>query len=249
MPLFDRKTRGLRILGISLALLNVALWLSVPAIGGFIDRETGRRTNPTNPMLMRGVQELFVYFDPWLASFVFPVIYTLGLATIPFLRKSSDTQTPLPLSRLCNIFVALILIAIESVWLSLIGFELFFRGPNWNIFWPGEAWDSNRIVPLNQATLSQYYWLKLVGHWPDVNTTNWWSREYPGLLLLGIYLAAGLFIAHYLFRAERRITPYWRWASLVLLTELAALVPIKIILYWLFNIKYLICVPEHSFNF
>ena len=56
-----QKQRGVPILGISLALLNLLLWFCVPAIRGFVDETTGRWANADNPRVMNGVQELLVF--------------------------------------------------------------------------------------------------------------------------------------------------------------------------------------------
>lgn len=76
----------------------------------------------------------------------------------------------------------------------------------------------------------------------------WLLRELPGLVLMGSYLLAGLVLAYGLFRVALRVTPYRRWIVLVLLIQLAALVPLKMVGRWVFNIKYWIFIPEHFWN-
>jgi hypothetical protein len=73
-------------MGIALGLLNVLLWYSVPAVREWVlaIHEYGPNKNM---VILSGVQELLVYFDPWLARGVFPVVYTLGFAVVPFLVK------------------------------------------------------------------------------------------------------------------------------------------------------------------
>jgi len=53
------------------------LWFWVPAIRAFIDQRTGRWADPNNPIILNGVQELLVYFDPLLARVVIPFVYTV----------------------------------------------------------------------------------------------------------------------------------------------------------------------------
>jgi hypothetical protein len=226
MSAVTREGRRLQILGISLALLNAVLWFCTPAICAYVDEITGRRTDPRNPLFISGVQELFVYFDPWLAHGVFPLIYTVGLAAIPFLKKPGEIQAASrPGGRAYSIVVSLLLIGFEMVWLFLIAVQVFLRGPNWNIFWPGEPWDVHRVVPLNNVNFSEYFWPGWVGR--PVDGMPWVSRELPGLVLLGGYFLAGSAIAYGLFRRAHRLTPYWRWAALVLLVQFAALLRSK----------------------
>jgi hypothetical protein len=226
-----------RILGIALALLNLLLWFCVPAIRAFIDEMTHRWANADNPRIMTGVQELLVYFDPWLARVVFPIIFMFGLAAIPFLKK--------PAGLVYTVVISLLLIALEVIWLLLIAVGILLRGPNWNIFWPGEEWDEYRIVPLNIANLSDHFW-----YWMGrtVEGMPWELRELPGLMLIGGYLLSGVVLAYGLFRCDVRATPYWRWVILVLLLQLATLVPFKLVCYWMFNIKYWIFIPEFRWN-
>jgi hypothetical protein len=145
-----------------------------------------------------------------------------------------------------SIVVALVLIGFEMVWLFLIAVQVFLRGPNWNVFWPGERWDAHRVVPLNNVNFSEYFWLGWIGR--PAEGMPWVLRELPGLALLGGYFLAGSAIAYGLFRLAHRETPYWRWVALVLLVQFAALVPIKMVARWTFNLKYLIYIPEHFWN-
>ena len=245
--MFDvsRKGRAVRTLGISLALLNLLLWFCVPTIRSFVDEITGRWANANNPQILTGVQELLVYFDPWLARGVFPVIYIAGFAAIPFLKKPSHARTGSRSDLAYAVFVSLFLIAFEFVWLLLIAVDVFLRGPNWNIFWPGEVWDEYKIVPLNTINLSSYSW-HLMGR--SVGGMAWIMREIPGFVLIGGYLLAGIVLAYGLFRNDLRATAYWRWAVLVLLLQLAALVPLKVVCQCAFNVKYWISLPEYHWH-
>ena len=58
------RLRATQILGITFALTNLLLWFSVPAIRAFVDERTGRWADPNNPMILNGVQELFLYGSP-----------------------------------------------------------------------------------------------------------------------------------------------------------------------------------------
>jgi hypothetical protein len=234
-----------RILGISLALVNLLLWFSVPAIRAFVDETTGRWANADNPLIGMGVQELLVYFDPWLAGVVFPLIYIFGLAAIPFLMQRSPAGTGSRPGVVRTVVVSLLLISFEMVWLLLIAVGVLLRGPNWNLFWPGEPWDESKVVPLNYVNLSDAVWFQ---SGRTVDNMPWVVRELPGLALIGGYLLAGMVIAYWLYRSGSRATPYWRWAVVVLLFQLASLVPLKMLCRWAFNTKYWIYIPEYGWN-
>lgn len=228
-------------LGVGLALFNILLWFAVPAIRTAADAAFGRVIERNNPMIINGVQELLVYFDPWLARFVFPVVYTIGLAAIAFLGSSGAGAGQ---SR--PIAVALLLLGFEAVWLFLIAVAVCLRGPNWNLFWPGEAWDPHKVVPLNYINLSDYYWNAWMGR--PLEGMHWSLRELPGIGLLAGYFLAGVGLAIFVCWPIRRWPTYGRCLALVLLVQLAAMVPLKMLLRWTFDLKYVIFIPEYFLN-
>jgi hypothetical protein len=250
MSSLARENRGVQILGISLACFNLALWFGVLPIRAFVDITTGRHADPlnpqSNPRIGFGVPELLVYFDPWLAGIVFPLVYTLGFAAIPFLKKTGKVEPGLRPGRAYSVIVLLLLIGFEMVWLFLIAASVFLRGPNWVIFWPGEPGDPHKVVPLNNVTLSQSFWIGWLGQSTDV--MPWYVRELPGLVSFAAYFLAGMVLARILFRRTGRATPYWRWLALLMLIQIAALVPLKMLLLWVFNLKYWVYVPEYWVN-
>jgi hypothetical protein len=241
-----RANRWVKVLGVTLALLNGVLWFCTPAIrGAVVEARAADLPARDRPTIINGAQELLVYFDSWLARSVFPVVFTFGLAAIPFLRKPDASHAGAGPGWAFAILVGGLLLAFEAVWLFLTGVGLFLRGPNWGLFWPGEAWDQGRFVPLGDVNLSDYFWLGLLGQSTD---KGWLLRELPGLLLLGVYFLAGALIGRMLYRATQRTTPCWRWIVLVVLVQVAALVPFKMIGRWVFNLKYLVFIPEYHVN-
>lgn len=74
---------------------------------------------------------------------------------------------------------------------------IFFRGPDWNFYWPWEAWNP-KLVPINSANFSATFWSHLAGM--DARPTPWFLREVPGFLLAIGYFLLGLLIAHSLSR-------------------------------------------------
>ena len=46
------------------------------------------------------------------------------------------------------------------LWVVLIILGTFLRGPNWNFFGPYEVWDPNKLVPLNNVSVSEIFWVK-----------------------------------------------------------------------------------------
>ena len=93
--------------------------------------------NPTKaPWYFLGLQELLVYFDPWLAGVVLPSFIIIGLILIPYidpnpLGKGYYTFSERKFSVLGFSFGL-------SLWFILIVVGVWFRGLDWSWYWP---WD------------------------------------------------------------------------------------------------------------
>lgn len=191
--------------------------------------------NPSKaPWYFLGLQEMLVYFDPWLAGVVFPTLIILGLMAIPYLDKNAKgngyyTLQERPFAIFGFLFGFLIL------WVAMIFTGTFMRGPGWNFFSPFEPWDVHKVVPLTNVDLSELL---------DIDPkTPWYVREVPGFLFLLLWFA---FIPYVIalvkraFFAQLGIVRYWVTMFLFLFM---LLLPVKMILRWTLNLKYLIVTP------
>ena len=132
------------------------------------------------------------------------------------------------------------------LWVVLIVLGTFLRGPNWNFFGPFETWDPHKVVPLNNVNLSQMFWLAF-----NIVPTSlhWFVRELPGIILVLAYL----FLVPLLL-AKLWLRPFYvrmgavRYLILVILLLLMAALPIKMVLRWTMNLKYIVAIPEYFFN-
>ncbi len=204
--------------------------------------------NPSKaPWYFLGLQEMLVYFDPWLAGVVFPSLIIVGLMAIPYLDKNPKgngyytfRERPFAITVFNFGFVIL--------WILLIILGTFLRGPNWNIFGPYEYWDVHKLEPLVNVNLSEFIWVK----W--LNTAlpkNWFLREVGGIsLVLGYLIALPPLMAKKLkfFRDLHVQMGTVRFFFAILLFLLMIALPIKMYLRWIFNLKYLVAIPEFFFN-
>src|SRR5438034_4176526 len=119
--------------------------------------------NPAKaPWYFLGLQEMLVYFDPWMAGVVYPGLIIVGLAAMPFIDTNPRgngyyTVRERPFALVTFLFGFLIL------WVLLIFFGTFLRGPNWNFFVPYEFWDVHKQAALNNINVSDWFWIKLKG--------------------------------------------------------------------------------------
>ena len=102
--------------------------------------------NPAKaPWYFLGLQELLVYFDPWLAGVVLPSLIVVGLIAIPYIDinpKGNGYYTFAERKWSIIIFS----FGFFVLWLLLIVIGVFFRGPGWLWYWPWQEWDHARVV-------------------------------------------------------------------------------------------------------
>jgi len=222
-----------------------------------------RTPNPSKaPWYFLGLQEMLVYFDPWLAGVVFPTLIIVGLMAIPYIDrnpKGSGYYT----FRERRVEITIFLFGFLILWVLLLILGTFLRGPNWNFFGPYEFWDTHKLEALVNVNLSEYFWIRLLNQ----RMPGMLVRELPGILLVALYLGA---LPVLLARSDRlvavpvgggrRVTLVpglrryheklgtARYGVFVFLLLAMTALPIKMVLRWLFNLKYIVAMPEIFFN-
>src|SRR5215212_12139459 len=154
----------------------------------------GYAPNPAKaPWYFLGLQEMLVYFDPWMAGVVYPGLIILGLMAMPYIDVNPKgngyyTLKERPFAIVTWLFGFLIL------WVVLIFFGTFLRGPNWSFFGPYEFWDPHKQEALNNVDISNFFWNGLMHRARPTSDNNplplphWLVREWLGFLIVGIYL-------------------------------------------------------------
>jgi hypothetical protein len=142
--------------------------------------------------------------------------------------------------------ITIFLFGFVVLWCSLIVLGTFLRGPNWNFFGPFEFWDIHKLEPLTNVQLSEYVWVRGLGRsLPD----NWVIREFFGLLLVVIYIGVlPVVLAKTAFRKYYERLGSGRFYTTVFLFLMMLALPIKMATRWLFNLKYVVSIPEFFFN-
>jgi hypothetical protein len=203
-----------------------------------------KTTNPAKaPWYFLALQEMLVYFDPWLAGVVLPGMIVVGLMAIPYLDpnpKGNGYYTFVERKFAVTTFLFGFLI----LWVVLILYGAFLRGPNWNFFGPFEKWDLHKVVPLTNRDLSEYFWLYGLD---KPLPAQWYIREAPGLLLLGAYFG-GIppLLAYTKLRPLFQQLGFLRYNLLMNLLLFMALLPIKMVLRWTINLKYIVAIKNYN---
>ncbi len=202
--------------------------------------------NPSKaPWYFLGLQEMLVYFDPWIAGVVFPSIIILGLMSIPFMDNNKKGNGYFSFAER-KMAVSIFLFCWLVLWVFLIVVGTFLRGPNWNFFGPFEYWDIHKLEALTNVNLSEFIYMIVLKQSLPANIL---LREMWGVLLIIAYLGLlPLLLAKTVLKdVYQRLGPF-RYSVFIILLLLAASLPIKMSLRWAFNIKYIVAIPEFFFN-
>jgi hypothetical protein len=203
--------------------------------------------NPSKaPWYFLGLQEMLVYFDPWYAGVVLPSLVVAGLMAIPYLDFNKDGNGYYTIAQ--RKFSYLVFqFGFLDLWITLIILGTFLRGPNWNIFGPFETWDAHKVDVLNNINLSQYFWINLLGQSLPHNIL---LREAPGIIAVLAYLIVlPPLMAVTVFRRFFVKMGFVRYMVMANLLLFMMSLPIKMVLRWTVNMKYIIAIPEYFLNF
>lgn len=214
--------------------------------------------NPSKaPWYFLGLQEMLVYFDPWMAGVVLPSLVVAGLMAIPYLdfNKAGAGYYTIKERRFAYLIFQF---GFLELWVTLIILGTFLRGPNWNFFGPYEIWDVHKVEALNNIDLSQIFWIEILQRQqPKADSDasllvqlGWiLVRESPGIILTAMYfIVAPPLMAMTIFRKFFVKMGFIRFMVMSNLLLFMALLPIKMVLRWTINLKYIISIPEYFLN-
>jgi hypothetical protein len=203
--------------------------------------------NPSKaPWYFLGLQEMLVYFDPWMAGVVLPSLIIVGLMAIPYIDTNPKGNGYFTFKER-KTEIILFLFGFLILWCQLIVIGTFLRGPNWNFFGPFEFWDVAKIEPLVNVDLSEIIWIKLLGVGLP---SHWFPREIFGIFFMVLYLfvlPVALSKVKYFKRFYEQMGPA-RFYIGISLFLIMMLMPLKMYLRWLFNLKYIVHIQEFFFN-
>jgi hypothetical protein len=211
---------------------------------------SAKAPNPSKaPWYFLGLQEMLVYYDPWMAGVVLPTFIIIGLMAMPYIdfnQKGNGYYT----FEQRKFAISTFMFGFVVLWCTLIVLGTFLRGPNWNFFAPFQRWDPHLVLPLNNVNLSDYVWLYWLGDADRLKEGgNWFIRELPGIILVLAYLLLlPPLLAKTWLRSFFVKMGFIRFFLLVTLIQFMAALPIKMVLRWAINLKYIVYIPEYFFN-
>jgi hypothetical protein len=192
--------------------------------------------NPAKaPWYFLGLQEMLVYFDPWIAGVVMPTLIIIGLMMIPYIDTNPLGGGYYTLKQR-RFAIGTFLFGFIILWVSMIIIGTFIRGPGWMWFWPGQTWDHNRLIYEVNRDL------------PDLfGITSNLAKGIFGAIVVGGYYILGGGLLYSLFRRfqprdfKRMSLLQYSLMSFFLLTMVA--LPIKMLLRLTMHIKYVWITP------
>jgi len=192
-----------------------------------------RTPNPSKaPWYFVGLQEMLVYFDPWIAGVVLPCLIIFGLCAIPYLDVNPRGVGHYSW-RERRFAISTFLFGFVGLWLLLIVIGAFCRGPGWHWFWPWQAWDDQAVEV--SATRN---WPQLFGI--EAGTA---ATVFGGLTMAAYY---GLGVAYWFWRRGSetlRRLGLVRYAIVAFLFLTMMGLPIKIALRHILSVKYVWVTP------
>jgi hypothetical protein len=233
-------------------IIGLAVMIFVTVWSIYIDAPLEEPANPTNtpnpskaPWYFLGLQELLVYFDPWFAGVVLPSLIIVGLMVIPYVdvnKKGNGYYTFLERPFAMSVFNFGFLI----LWILLIFVGTFMRGPGWNFFAPWQYWDAHKVVALTNVDFNM-----MVARMTGIDFLR---SDVGGALfgsaLIGAYYSLGAVYYKCKIKTSETLQKlgvlrYWI-VAILFLTMMA--MPIKMLLRWTLNIKYIVKFPWINLN-
>ncbi len=210
--------------------------------------------NPAKaPWYFLGLQELLVYYDPWIAGVLLPLMIVGGLIALPYCDPNPKGVGYYTFDQR-KFAITTYLFGYVMMWLVLIFVGTFLRGQNWNFFGLYETWDPHKSIAANNVNVSEIFWLNMMK--TDPKSLVWYKREIPGIIILLCYFTIIPLAIKMLFKnfyesfiiKYGKIPGFIRFSLVVLFLIVMMSVPIKMYLRWGLNLKYIVFIPEYFFN-
>lgn len=187
------------------------------------------------PWYFLGLQELLVYFDPWIAGVMIPLAIIVGLMLIPYLDTNPHGNGYFTL-RQRPWAIGIFLFGFLGLWVVPIVIGVFFRGPGWNWYWPWESWDVAKTPELSNINLSDV-----------LGIGNPTAAAWVGCaLVVGWYGLGAALWAWQRRRAWAQALGPWRFTVVAILGASMLGIVVKMALRLALNIKYVWVNPWFS---
>ncbi len=211
--------------------------------------------NPSKaPWYFLGLQEMLVYFDPWIAGVLMPTLIIVGLMAIPYIDTNPRGNGYYTWAER-KFAITTFLFGFLILWCLLIVIGTFVRGPGWIWFWPGEYWDPHAVVSQSNIDFPEWF-MGLFGLGEHFKTKDPYGRLTTGHLVVGtaavvIFFAASMGLPYLVLKWRKSPTLEQLGLARYLVTAFLGATMLslvaKIVLRLAFNIKYVLVTPWARF--
>lgn len=203
--------------------------------------------NPSKaPWYFLGLQEMLVYFAPWMAGVTIPLLIILGLMAIPYLDRNPRGSGYYTIRQRRWVYLVF-QFGFLQLWVLLILIGTFMRGPNWSFFGPYELRDPTKLETMTNVSLADCFWTGLAGRSLPGSIL---LREMPGIVCLALYFVALPIVLRYtLLAGVYRQMGRARYVVMILLLLTMLALPLKMVLHWTVHLTYIVNIPEYFFYF
>ncbi len=189
--------------------------------------DPNKTPNPSKaPWYFVGLQELLVYFDPWIAGVALPTLIIFGLMALPYVDLNPRGIGYYNF-RDRKFSVGIFTYGL-GLWFVLIFIGYYMRGPGWELYLPWQKWDHFRPT----GTAAGLH-----------NLPNW-----AGIGLLLAYGGLGMILPRILFKKFFKQLGPISYLVVIFFVLGMFFVPVKILLRNVFQIKYIVSFPDFNFN-
>ena len=213
--------------------------------------------NPAKaPWYFLGLQEMLVYFDPWMAGVIMPTFIIVGLMAIPYI-DANPLGNGYYTYKQRRYAIWTFGFGFLGLWLLMIVIATDIRGPGWMWFWPTETWDAERVVYAVNRNMDQIFgidgsWLAHVMPAANRDYAPILARIIFGIFPVGLYFILGAYAVYRIMISSafsRKI--FARMTLLQIATTdifvvLMLSLPVKMIARLVFRIKYIWVTPWFS---
>jgi hypothetical protein len=172
------------------------------------------------PWYFIGLQELLIFFDPWLAGVILPSILLVGLMIVPFIDPNKETGIGRYTFRDRPVAISVFGFGF-AMWYALIIVGQFFRGPARMFYWP---WEDKTV--LKEMPIVEMVDFPVAG----------------GFAFFILYFGIGIILPQFIFKNFYKTLGVIRYYIFVSLTLIMLLIPIKIFLRYVFDVKYILSI-------
>src|ERR1700735_2731621 len=213
--------------------------------------------NPSKaPWAFLGLQEMLVYFDPWIAGVIMPSLIIVGLMVVPYI-DANPLGNGYYTYKQRKFAIWTFLFGFIGLWVLMIVIGTFIRGPGWMWFWPGVTWDAQRVEFAVNRNVDQIFgidgsWIRHLMPAANASYAPILARIIFGIFPIVFYFIVAGYLVHRLLlltdfskKIFKRMT-LLQMATMELFLILMLSLPVKILLRLLLRIKYVWVTPWFS---